>query len=166
MTLPGMACPVGAHIRGRTRATHCPATSRPSLATSGLPPAAAPGPQLYGPSAGGPAAGGPAADGPAGTGLYFMCLAANVSRQFEFVQHTWLNNATFNGLYDDADPLTGGRCSASAAFTVQARPVRRRYRGLPQFVQGPGRRLLLSCPGISALRYLAQLRKTDHRTQA
>ena len=152
--LPGMACPVGAHIRRANPRDSLPSDLATSLATSGLHRLLRRG-RSYGPAAG----------GPAGTGLYFMCLAANVSRQFEFVQHTWLNNATFNGLYDDADPLTGGRCSASAAFTVQARPVRRRYQGLPQFVRTRGGAYFF-LPGISALRYLAQLRKTDHRTQA
>ena len=91
-----------------------------------------------------------------GTGLYFICLAGDLGRQFEFVQHTWLNNATFNGLYDDTDPLTGPRDPAGATFTVPARPVRRRYRGLPQFVRTRGGAYFF-LPGISAVRYLAQL---------
>ncbi|MBO0817632.1 MAG: peroxidase, partial [Actinobacteria bacterium] len=69
------------------------------------------------------------------TGLHFICLAASLIRQFEFVQHTWLNNPTFHGLYDDTDPLTGNRQGCGATFTEPARPVRRRYRGLPQFVR-------------------------------
>ena len=40
-------------------------------------------------------------------GLHFICLNGNIARQFEFVQHTWLNNPKFAGLYDDADPLVG-----------------------------------------------------------
>jgi deferrochelatase/peroxidase EfeB len=91
-----------------------------------------------------------------GTGLYFICLAGDLGRQFEFVQHTWLNNATFNGLYDDADPLTGPRDPAGATFTVPGRPVRRRYRGLPQFIRTRGGAYFF-LPGISAVRYLAQL---------
>jgi Dyp-type peroxidase family len=91
-----------------------------------------------------------------GTGLYFICLAGDLGRQFEFVQHTWLNDATFNGLYDDTDPLTGNRDPAGATFTVPARPVRRRYRGLPQFVRTRGGAYFF-LPGISAVRYLAQL---------
>jgi deferrochelatase/peroxidase EfeB len=87
-----------------------------------------------------------------------MCLAASLARQFEFIQHTWLNDARFNGLYDDPDPLTGGRCSASAAFTVQARPVRRRYQSLPQFVRTRGGAYFF-LPGVSALRYLASARR-------
>ena len=152
--LPGMACPIGAHIRRANPRDSLPSGLATSLTTSGLHRLLRRA-RSYG----------PATDGPTGTGLYFMCLAANLSRQFEFVQHTWLNNATFNGLYDDADPLTGNRCSASAAFTVQARPVRRRHQGLPQFVRIRGGAYFF-LPGISALRYLAQLRRTDRRTPA
>jgi Dyp-type peroxidase family len=90
------------------------------------------------------------------TGLHFICLAANLARQFEFVQHTWLNNANFHGLYDDTDPLTGSRQGGGATFTAPAHPVRRRYRGLPQFVRTRGGAYFF-LPGVSALRYLEQL---------
>lgn len=87
-------------------------------------------------------------------GLYFMCLNANLSRQFEFVQHTWLNNSNFNGLHDDADPLVGARRAGGTTFTEPADPVRRRHLGLPEFVtvRGGGYFFL---PGLRALRYLA-----------
>jgi len=93
---------------------------------------------------------------PRETGLHFICLAANLARQFEFVQHTWLNNATFDGLYDDTDPLVGTRQGGGATFTAPALPVRRRYRGLPQFVRTRGGAYFF-LPGLSALRYLEQL---------
>jgi Dyp-type peroxidase family len=93
---------------------------------------------------------------PSGTGLHFVCLAGSLARQFEFVQHTWLNGATFDGLYDDTDPLAGSRHPSGATFTAPARPVRRRYRDLPQFVRTRGGAYFF-LPGISALRYLAQL---------
>jgi Dyp-type peroxidase family len=91
-----------------------------------------------------------------GTGVHFICLAASLIRQFEFLQHTWLNNPTFHGLYDDNDPLIGSRHPRGATFTVPARPVRRRYRDLPQFVRTRGGAYFF-LPGISALRYLDQL---------
>ncbi len=98
-----------------------------------------------------------AAYGPAGpTGLYFICLAASLSRQFEFVQHTWLNDPTFGGLYNDTDPIVGTRHPRGGTFTVPARPVRRRYRDLPQFVRTRGGAYFF-LPGLSALRYLEQL---------
>ncbi len=73
-----------------------------------------------------------------GTGLHFACLVGSLSRQFEFVQNIWLNGATFNGLYDETDPLAGSRHPSGATFTEPARPVRRRYRDLPQFVRTRG----------------------------
>ena len=137
----GLACPIGAHVRranprdslGPEPAASLDASDRHRLLRRA---------RSYGP-----------ADG---TGLYFICLAGDLARQFEFVQHTWLNSATFNGLYDDADPLTGKHRPAGATFTVPARPVRRRYRGLPQFVRTRGGAYFF-LPGVSAVRYLAQL---------
>lgn len=137
----GLACPIGAHIRranprdslGPEAAASLDATDRHRLLRRA---------RSYGPAG--------------GTGLYFICLAGDLARQFEFVQHTWLNSATFNGLYDDADPLTGNRHPVGATFTVPARPVRRRYRGLPQFVRTRGGAYFF-LPGVSAVRYLAQL---------
>ena len=98
---------------------------------------------------------------PAGDrGLHFICLGANLSRQFEFVQQSWANNPKFNGLYDDPDPLTGDRDPREkgklGTFTEQARPVRRRTTGMPSFVgmRGGGYFFL---PGLRAVRYLASL---------
>ena len=42
-------------------------------------------------------------------GLHFICLNGNIARQFEFIQHTWINNPKFDGLYDAADPLVAGK---------------------------------------------------------
>jgi Dyp-type peroxidase family len=145
----GLACPIGAHIRranprdslGREPAASLDASDRHRLLRRA---------RSYGPAGDGTHSAGTE------TGLYFICLAADLARQFEFVQHTWLNNATFNGLYDDADPLTGQHHPAGATFTVPARPVRHRYRGLPQFVRTRGGAYFF-LPGVSAVRYLAQL---------
>lgn len=86
-------------------------------------------------------------------GLHFISLCANITRQFEFVQQSWLNNPKFSGLYEGPDPLTG---PAGRTFTVQAEPVRRRVKELPSFVdvRGGGYFFL---PGIRAIRYLATL---------
>jgi Dyp-type peroxidase family len=145
----GLACPIGAHIRranprdslGPEPAVSLEASDRHRLLRRG---------RSYGPAGDGTRS----ADSE--TGLYFICLAADLARQFEFVQHTWLNSATFNGLYDDADPLTGTHHPGGSTFTVPARPVRRRYRGLPQFVRTRGGAYFF-LPGVSAVRYLAQL---------
>lgn len=60
---------------------------------------------------------------------------------------------TFDGLYSDPDPLVGGRLSGEAVFVEQARPVRRRWRGLPSFVRVRGGAYFF-LPGLRALRYL------------
>jgi Dyp-type peroxidase family len=85
-------------------------------------------------------------------GLHFICLNGNIARQFEFVQHTWINNPKFGELYDDADPMIAGR--GNTAFTVQALPVRARYCQVPRFVAVRGGAYFF-LPGIRALRYFA-----------
>ena len=89
-------------------------------------------------------------------GLHFLCLNANISRQFEFIQHTWVNNPHFNGLYDDADPIIGTHHLDGGTFTIQAKPVRKRFTGLPRFVSVVGGAYFFM-PGIRAIRYLASL---------
>jgi deferrochelatase/peroxidase EfeB len=92
-------------------------------------------------------------------GLRFICLNANISRQFEFIQASWLANPKFEGL-DETDPLVGNRTPLltgrpSDAFT---RPLPNglcgRMAGLPQFVHVRGGAYFF-LPGVAALRYLA-----------
>ena len=87
-------------------------------------------------------------------GLHFLCLNANISRQFEFVQHTWVNNPHFDELYDDADPIIGTHYPDGGTFTMQAKPVRKRLNSLPRFVSVVGGAYFF-LPGIRAIRYLA-----------
>jgi len=93
------------------------------------------------------------------SGLYFMCLNANIARQFEFVQNAWLHNAKFAGLDGEGDPLTGNREAFPLGTRTdgfsQAREngLRERIEGLPRFVtvQGGGYFFL---PGLRALRFI------------
>ncbi len=87
-------------------------------------------------------------------GLLFICLNSDFERQFEFVQHTWLNNATFAGLYDEVDPVTGPQPESGGRFTVPDQPVRRRFAGVPGLVTTRGGAYFF-LPGIKAVRYLA-----------
>ncbi len=89
-------------------------------------------------------------------GLLFLCLCANISRQFEFIQGGWVNNPKFAGLYDDADPLLGVHQPYGGTFTVPALPVRQRFLGLPRFVTVRGGAYFF-LPGLRGLRYLASL---------
>ncbi|MDQ4047975.1 MAG: Dyp-type peroxidase [Actinomycetota bacterium] len=89
-------------------------------------------------------------------GLHFMCLNGNLARQFEFVQHTWINDRHFNGLYGDVDPIAAHLTPAGSTYTVQADPVRRRATEVPSFITVKGGAYFFM-PGIRAIRYLASL---------
>jgi len=95
-------------------------------------------------------------------GLNFLCLNANLARQFEFIQNAWMMNAKFGGLTGEQDPLLGNRqplpaSQATAGFSQPtARGPAKRTEDLPQFVtvEGGGYFFL---PGLAALRFIAAL---------
>jgi len=93
-------------------------------------------------------------------GLYFICLNANIGRQFEFVQNAWIMGSKFDGLSDESDPLLGNRlsfpgCPETSTFSIpQPDGVRRRITGLPQFVTVRGGAYFF-LPSIRALSYIA-----------
>lgn len=89
-------------------------------------------------------------------GLHFICLNANIGRQFEFVQHTWSDNPNFNGLREETDPIIGHRTmfgQPQASFRVQHEPLRCKYHPLPEFVRTRGGGYFF-LPGRRALRFL------------
>ena len=93
---------------------------------------------------------------PVERGLHFICLNANIGRQFEFVQHTWADNPNFNGLRAETDPIIGHRevfGRTQDQFRVQHDPLRCKYHPLPEFVttRGGGYFFL---PSRRALQYL------------
>lgn len=100
------------------------------------------------------------------TGLHFICLVANIKRQFEFVQSAWLMGSKFSGLTSERDPLIGHRLpdpgdSSTDAFSIpQADGPDKRLTGLPQFVTVVGGAYFF-LPGIRALRYLATLNSKE-----
>jgi Dyp-type peroxidase family len=143
----GLGCPVGAHIRRTNPRDALDPESGPeqSLRSSNRHRLLRRG-RAYGDPA-----------DPGERGIHFICLNANIARQFEFVQHTWLNNPKFAGLYDDTDPLVAPhQGDAGRTFTVQARPLRQRVTGLPAFVTVKGGAYFF-LPGRRALRFLAGL---------
>lgn len=95
-------------------------------------------------------------------GLHFICLNANISRQFEFLQNAWIANTKFSGLTGESDPLLGTRhalpgCPVTNHFTVPAdAKLRRRVTGLPQFITVRGGAYFF-LPSLRALRYFASL---------
>ena len=93
-------------------------------------------------------------------GLHFLCLNANISRQFEFLQNAWLMSTKFSGLTGESDPLLGNRQPipggpVTGDFAIQADgTLRRRVVGLSQFITVRGGAYFF-LPSLRALRYFA-----------
>ncbi|WFU43464.1 cytochrome P450 [Bradyrhizobium sp. CB82] len=89
-------------------------------------------------------------------GLLFMCLNADIERQFEFLQQTWISSPSFHGLKDERDPLVGtSGPGKTGTFTVPTTVGPLEITGLQSFVtvKGGGYFFL---PSRSALRFLSQ----------
>ena len=94
-------------------------------------------------------------------GLQFICLVANISRQFEFVQNAWSMSSKFAGLQNERDPLLGHREPLmSGENTDQFNlpdsdgPVQKVCH-IPQFITVHGGGYFFM-PGLSALKYIAE----------
>ncbi len=93
-------------------------------------------------------------------GLLFFCMNANIARQFEFVQQTWVNNTKFHKSYNDKDPILGDSPDIgtenprSYEMHVASDPVGRRVKDLPRFVTVEGGAYFFM-PSISAIFKLA-----------
>jgi Dyp-type peroxidase family len=93
-------------------------------------------------------------------GLHFLCLNANISRQFEFLQNAWVMNTKFSALTGASDPLLGNRepipgCPATDDFILERRgSARRRVSGLPQFITVRGGAYFF-LPSLRAIQYIA-----------
>jgi deferrochelatase/peroxidase EfeB len=100
------------------------------------------------------------------TGIHFLCLNANIARQFEFVQGAWIASAKFAALTGEQDPLLGNREPFPASpvvkvpqttdgFSRPSAPPNCRYSsGLPQFVHVRGGAYFF-LPGLAALKWIA-----------
>jgi deferrochelatase/peroxidase EfeB len=94
------------------------------------------------------------------SGLHFLCLNANIGRQFEFVQGSWLNSTAFGGLRDENDPIIGNRatldgCPADKFSLPASGSIRQQIRDIPRFTTVRGGAYFF-LPGIRALRYIAR----------
>jgi deferrochelatase/peroxidase EfeB len=98
-------------------------------------------------------------------GIQFICLNANIARQFEFVQSAWLASPKFAALSGEQDPLLGNRepfptaplaqPQRSDAFSRPGAPPNCRYStGLPQFITVRGGSYFF-LPGLTALKWIA-----------
>jgi deferrochelatase/peroxidase EfeB len=85
-------------------------------------------------------------------GILFMCLNADIERQFEFVQQTWVMNPSFQTLHGEQDPIVG-HPNGDGAFTVPTRHGPLTLDGLQAFVTVEGGGYFFM-PGQRALRYL------------
>jgi len=86
------------------------------------------------------------------TGTFFMCLNADIDRQFEFVQQTWIASSKFHGLSNEVDPITAqgihrgedeeGRLKhnpkTGLSYTIQAEGPEIPLEGLKSFVTMKG----------------------------
>jgi deferrochelatase/peroxidase EfeB len=98
-------------------------------------------------------------------GIHFVCLNANIARQFEFVQGAWIASAKFAALTGEQDPLLGNREPFPTAPIAApqrtdgfsrpgAQPHCRHATGLPQFVNVRGGAYFF-LPGLAALKWIA-----------
>ena len=102
-------------------------------------------------------------------GTFFMCLNADIDRQFEFIQQTWVASPKFHGLRKEVDPITAQGIHKDLAgdedslkgikdnlqFTIQAPGQEIPLKGLKSFVtmKGGGYFFL---PSRDALRFLSR----------
>ena len=87
-----------------------------------------------------------------GRGMLFIALNADIAGQFELIQHSWLNNPCFNGLYTGTDPIS--HFSGDESITIQNRPANLHIRRPAPFVRVRGGAYFF-LPGIRALRDIA-----------
>ncbi len=89
-------------------------------------------------------------------GLLFMALNANIGRQFEFIQQSWLNNTKLEGYYDEADPIASGG-EAPIRMTLPQEPFCQHEDGLQRHVTVKGGAYFF-LPSKRALKFLAACR--------
>ena len=90
-------------------------------------------------------------------GLLFMCFCADLERQFEFVQQTWVGSPAFHGLTDEPDPVVSQTdADGRRVFTIPTTSGPVTLQNMQSFVtvKGGGYFFL---PSRSALRYLHDL---------
>jgi deferrochelatase/peroxidase EfeB len=97
-------------------------------------------------------------------GIHFICIVANILRQFEFVQNSWVMSTKFDAMTEESDPLLGNRepipgCRFTNTFSLpQETGPRTRIMNVPKFVTVRGGAYFF-LPSLSALRYLSTIRQ-------
>jgi len=84
--------------------------------------------------------------------MLFMALCADLARQFEFIQQTWLNNPKHSGRPDEVDPVAAGDAIVGDEhrFSIPRDPIRLRLTELRRWVRVRGAGYFL-LPGRRAL---------------
>jgi cytochrome P450/deferrochelatase/peroxidase EfeB len=98
-------------------------------------------------------------------GLLFVALCADLERQFEFVQQTWVDSPAFHGLTDEPDPLVGSGTAIAggpACFTIPTPSGPVKLSGMERFVK-PLAGGYFFLPSRSALTFLKQLSQKSSR---
>jgi Dyp-type peroxidase family len=85
-------------------------------------------------------------------GMLFIALNADIAGQFEMIQHSWINNPHFNGLYTGTDPIS--HFPDGEGITIQSRPSNLRVDRAKPFVTVRGGAYFF-LPGLRALRDIA-----------
>ncbi len=88
-------------------------------------------------------------------GIMFMCLNADLERQFEFIQQTWMQNSKFHGLNAEVDPLAVTDVSNQSGFTIPTGRGPVMLKQMPQFVTMLGGGYFF-VPGRQLLTYLSK----------
>lgn len=102
---------------------------------------------------------------PSEKGIVFTCLCADLERQFEFVQQTWIASTSFHGLTGEVDPIIGNPDpTKKGVFTIPTALGPITLEGLEQFVTvRAGGYFFL--PSYSAIHYLLDRNKDPEGTQ-
>lgn len=88
-------------------------------------------------------------------GIAAFIGCASLVRQFEFAMNVWANDANFQELGNERDPIFGTQ-DGTFDMTIPKRPIKMKIRGLPSFTTVRGGAYFF-LPGIKAMRYLISL---------
>jgi deferrochelatase/peroxidase EfeB len=136
----GLRCPFGSHIRRANPRDSFDPGSAEQLAISNRHRILRVG-RKYG-----------SPNGPVKPGLFFMCLNADIERQFEFVQQTWTVSPSFHGLDSEVDCFSSRGSTDRITIPTSGGPLC--LKRLSDFVTVRGGAYFF-LPGRRTLRYLA-----------
>lgn len=107
-------------------------------------------------------------------GIMFLCLNADIERQFEFVQQTWIGSCKFHGLNDEIDPITGQGYyqidpvtkkkvfkTGGLGFTIQHANKSKKIGSFKSFVTVKGGGYFFA-PGKDALKFIVESANNPH----